>query len=339
MNARNFIIVGENIHCSRIVKSGGKKTVRSAGGEGVRFTCRGEKRVLSLPADWSRLSPAYDEGKIKHVAAAIHQALNGAADDRRDGEDYLCRLAERQIEADATYLDVNIDEYSPDVKQNGEIVAWLVSFLSSRLEVPLSIDSSNPEIIRIGLENCRTDIAPPMINSISLERPEVIDLAKQYNADAVVNAVGPEGIPPTTEGRLDNFSNVLALIEKAGIAHEKLHLDPLVLPISTGPDNGKVFLETTREARRRFEGVHLNGGLSNVSFGMPKRSLLNKVFIQLCVEAGTDGGIIDPVAISPGAVEKLDTESPSFKSAKAVLTGEDMFGMEYITAYREGRLK
>jgi hypothetical protein len=72
---------------------------------------------------------------------------------------------------------------------------------------------------------------------------------------------------------------------------------------------------------------------------MPERKLLNMTFIYLCVESGTDGGIIDPVVTPVSAIVTLDTDSEPFRLARAVLTGEDMFGMEYITAYREGRLK
>ena len=339
MDWSKFVVVGENLHCTRIVKRGGIKTTElPGGGEGVAFQRDGESRALPVPANWEEVSPAFGDGKIKHIALALYQSLHGAPDEQAAGADYLCYLAERQIDNGATFLDVNVDEYSTESSVQGEMMGYMVGFLSERYDTPLSIDSSKPETLEIGLAACRTDIASPMINSISLERPDVIDLAKQYNADAIVNAAGREGMPADADERTANFRELIAAIDATGMARDKLHLDPLVLPISTDPMNGMHFLNATSQARSEFEGVHLNGGLSNVSFGMPSRKLLNVTFAYLCVEAGTDGGIIDPAVMPATAIASLDTDSEPFRFAKAVLVGEDMFGMEYITAFRDGKL-
>lgn len=340
MDWSQFIVVGENLHCTRIVKRGGIKTTElPGGGEAVAFQRAGEDRVLPIPSNWEQVSPAFGEGKVKHIALAIYQSLHGTSDEQAAGADYLCYLAERQIENGATFLDLNVDEYSTAPSVQGEMMVYMVEFLSKRYDTPLSIDSSNPETLATGLAGCRSDIAPPMINSISLERPSVIDLAKQFNADAIVNAAGREGMPADADERTANFSELIALLDAAGIERSKLHLDPLVLPISTDPMNGMHFINATSQARRKFEGVHLSGGLSNISFGMPSRKLLNMTFAYLCVEAGTDGGIIDPAVMPVAAIAALDTESEPFQMAKAVLVGEDMFGMEFITAYRDGKFK
>jgi len=339
MDWKKFIIVGENIHCTRIVKKDGAKTVTLPdGGIGIGFTFKGLARVLPVPANWAQISPAMKDGKIKHVALAIHQAQHGHAEVRQAGLDYLDFLAERQIKGGAAFLDVNVDEYSSDAAQTAEIMAFVVRHLGSHWNVPLSIDSSNLNTLRIGLENCRRDIAPPMINSISLERLEAIDLVKTFNADAIVNAGGRSGMPSGIDDRLANFREIVGLLDQAGIPRGKMHLDPLVFPISTDPLNGANFLTVTTRAKEEFAGVHLNGGLSNVSFVMPNRNLLNVVFAWLCAAAGTDGGIIDPVTMPVSAISSLDATTEPFKLARAVLTGEDLYGGEYIAAFREGRL-
>ena len=128
------------------------------------------------------------------------------------------------------------------------------------------------------------------------------------------------------------------LLDQAGVPRAHMHLDPLVFPISTDPMHGKNFLETTRQAKQKFKGVRLSGGFSNVSFGMPQRKLLNMVFTYLAVEAGASSGIIDPVTMSPQDIAAMDESSEGFRMAKAFLTGEDMYGMEFIAAHREGRL-
>ncbi len=340
MNWADFIVVGENIHCSRIVKRGGIKTAALPdGGEAVKFTHEGAERFLPVPADWEQRSPAFAEGKIKHVALAIYQSLHGNDDDRDAGEDYLCYQADRQIAGGATFLDLNVDEYSMDPAEASEVMVHTARFLSSRYDTPLSIDSSNADILQIGLQECRKDIKPPMLNSVSLERMEAAGLIKEFNADVVVNAAGREGMPADAEQRMTNFREVVGKLDDAGVPRERMHLDPLVLPVSTDSMYGTHFMDATAQAANEFDGVHLNGGLSNISFGMPARKLLNMVFMHLCAEVGTDGGIIDPAATPMSAMSQLDPESERFKLAKAVLTGDDMFGMEFIGAYREGKLK
>ena len=177
-----------------------------------------------------------------------------------------------------------------------------------------------------------------MVNSVSLEREEAVDVVIEYSADAIVSAAAKAGLPGSVEERLTNFDSIIEILGKAGMSQTKMHLDPLVFPISVDPMNGKSFFEATKAAKERYEGVNITGGLSNISFGMPNRKLLNMVFTWLFVEAGGNGGIIDPVQMSPADMAALDPDNDSFKRAKAVLDGSDMFGGEYIAAHREGRL-
>ena len=221
MNFENFIVVGENMHCTRMVKRGGIKMTELPGGEeAITFKYKGEDRLLMVPGNWAEVSPDYDKGKCKHVALAIYLALNGGDEDQQTGKDYLCYVADRQIEKGTTFLDVNVDEYSSDSDATVEIMNWLTTFLSKRYETPLSIDSSHPKSLAIGLANCRTDIGPAMVNSISLERPEAIDIVKQYNAESIVNAAGHSDLPTTVDGRLTTFREILGLIHTAAKAND-----------------------------------------------------------------------------------------------------------------------
>ncbi len=339
MDKENFIIVGENIHCTRIVKSGGIRTKKiSQDREGVKFTKNGEEKVLPLPANWETISPKYRDGNICHITLAIYQAMNGKTEEeRKAGEEYLYWVAKTQIEHGADFLDVNVDEYSIRREEQIEAMKWTTNFLSKNFDVPLSIDSSVVETLVAGLENSPKGKIP-MINSISLERENAADLAVQYNAHAIVSAAGRSGLPQTADEKITNLKEIVSILDKKGIQREKMHLDPLVLPISVDSSNGKNFLEAVSKAKELFEGVNITGGLSNVSFGMPNRKLLNLVFTWLFIKAGGNGGIIDPVRLSIEKLKEIDTESESFKLARAVLDGTDMFGAEYIAAFREGRL-
>ena len=118
-----------------------------------------------------------------------------------------------------------------------------------------------------------------------------------------------------------------------------IHLDPLVFPVSVDPNNGLLILETVAELRGRYGNeIHFAPGLSNISYGMPNRKLINQVFTHLCTKRGLDGGIVDPLQINGGLLEALDTSSEAYALTRAFLMGEDQFGMGYIKAVREGRI-
>jgi len=123
------------------------------------------------------------------------------------------------------------------------------------------------------------------------------------------------------------------------MAPDLLYVDPLVLPVAVEPDAPGHVLETARQLRAEYgDTIHLTGGLSNVSFGMPMRRLLNDTFIDLAAEAGIDSGIIDPVASDLGRVFGADRETEPYRLAADMLLGRDPFGGEYVLAFREGRL-
>jgi len=148
-----FVVIGENIHCTRVVKLGGGHTTELPGGRaGVAFRYEQEDRVLPIPPDWGEVSGDLAGGKVRHIALAVHQAMNGAGEDRPAGEAYLLHAARRQVDAGARFLDVNVDEYSNDPDRRAEAMRWLAGFLSQGLDVPLSIDSSSRETIVAGLE-------------------------------------------------------------------------------------------------------------------------------------------------------------------------------------------
>jgi 5-methyltetrahydrofolate--homocysteine methyltransferase len=155
----------------------------------------------------------------------------------------------------------------------------------------------------------------------------------------VASASGKQGLPSTVEERMNNLDVLIPRLTEAGFQYPDIHIDPLVLPISTDSNNGKGFLDTLRAIRKTYgDDIHIVSGLSNVSFGMPNRKLINQVFSWLAVEAGADGGIVDPCQINVAALKALDPDSEPFKLTRALLLGEDEFGMEYISACRERRI-
>jgi 5-methyltetrahydrofolate--homocysteine methyltransferase len=164
-------------------------------------------------------------------------------------------------------------------------------------------------------------------------------VAAEFKAVVIASAAGEKDLPATTEQRLANLARLMPRLRSAGLRDDAIYVDPLVFPVATDSNNAKAFLDAVTAIRREYgAGIHVTGGLSNVSFGMPNRKLINQVFTWLAVEAGADGGILDPLQMNGKILAAVDTTTEPFKLAKALLTGEDLFGAEYITAHREGRL-
>jgi 5-methyltetrahydrofolate--homocysteine methyltransferase len=293
---------------------------------------------LPVPAPF--LSGAdWDAGRVKHCAAAIWQGLRGDSAGRQAGLDYIQSLAVKQQEAGAAYLDVNVDEFSTDEDERAEAMTWAAAAVQRATKIPLSIDSSNTRILRTGLEACDPSRGRPMVNSVSLERPEAVRAAAEHKAVVIASAAGEKGLPSSVDERMANLRKLIGMLGAEGIGRGAIHADPLVFPISTDGANGKRFLETVAGVRREYGAdIHVVAGLSNVSFGMPNRKLINQAFSWLAAEAGADGGIVDPLQINLDILRSLDTASEGFRLARALLLGEDEFGMEYITASREGRI-
>ena len=179
-----------------------------------------------------------------------------------------------------------------------------------------------------------------MLNSASLERLDALDLAREHNCRVVVTAAGEKGMPDGADERVANASRMVEAALGRGFAIGDLYIDPLVFPISVDSRFGNHCFDAIRALRARFgDEVHITGGMSNVSFGLPARKLLNDMFVLLAVEAGADSGILDPVASPPDAILAIDRADPNYGLAEDVLMGRDEHCMEYIRAWRKSRRK
>ena len=339
MEIKKFIIIGENIHCTRVFKRDGNMVGAAPDGRpAVSYDDGGQKKFMPLPEQILK-SGDWENGKVKHCVAAIWQGMHGQGADREAGLDYLRFMAAKQEKAGATYLGINVDEFGQSLEERVKAIQWTADVIQKAAKLPLSIDSSNVEIMRAGLKACDPQRGRPVVNSVSLERLALLDPITEHKAAVVASAAGEKGLPATVEERIANFDRLIPKLLAAGVSYPAMHLDPLVYTISTDPLNGKMFLETIAAARKKYGAeLHILGGLSNVSFGMPARKLINQVFAWLAVEAGGDGGIVDPLQINADLLRKLDTAGEPFKLARALLTGEDEFGMNFITAHREKRI-
>lgn len=336
--AASFITVGENIHCTRIYKIGGKFVkALDDGSYAIIYSVDDEERHMPIPQhvieseEWSK------KKKVRHVAVAMWQGFYGADTEKQAGIAYLQYLARVQEAHGAAFLDLNVDEFSMDVDERIRIIQWAAEIIQRTATIPLSIDSSDISILQAGLAACDPSRGKPLVNSISLERAAGIEIARNAGAAVIAGATGETSMPSTVEERLANFERLVPRLTETGFTHPDIYLDPLVFPASVDPQNSKRVLDTIAALRKKYgPEIHFAPGLSNVSYGLPKRKHLNQVFAYLCMEQGCDGGLVDPRHINAEVLGSLDTDTEAFALTKAFLMGEDEFGMDYILAVRQG---
>lgn len=339
--SRPFTIIGENIHCTRKLKREGPRIKTAPDGRvGVAFDDpSGKPAIMPLPEKITS-GPVYQQGSIPHVAAAVELGMNGNAEERAIGEAYILWLADRQVRAGAHYLDVNVDEISPDVGERERAMSWVVSLLTRSVKMPLSIDSSGLSTLEVGLEAFAcSSCHGAMLNSASLERPEALRLAARFGSPTILMTSGPEGLPSGVDDRLANLDSIADLAHQVGLKDDQLYADPLIYTVSAEPTVGVTVLETIRKIRAKYPTMHIAGGHSNVSFGLPNRRLLNAVWLSMAIEAGVDSGLIDPLTCHPDDVARIDPDSEAVTLARNGFLGKDEHFVEYIMAHREGRLK
>ena len=343
MNNREFAIIGENIHTTRVFLQKGKRIgPNESGEESVLYKdVNGDSAYLTIP-DHFKSTQVYKEGRVKHFMIAIQNGISGTVSEQKAGQEYILAEIRRQERYGSTFLDLNVDEISHRIEVQKKAMEWLVQFYCSVAEIPPSIDSSSIEILQVGLEQyekCGRPQGNPMINSASLERIEALDFVKRYDAHVIVTAAAIDGMPSNAQQRIDNASEMIEHCLDKDIALGRIHADLLLFPISVDQEFGNHYLDAVRGMRDRFgKEIRITGGLSNVSFGLPMRRLINETFISLAMEAGIDSGIINPVENRIDRVRSLDMSSQRVKIAQDMLLGKDEFCMQYISSYREGIL-
>lgn len=241
---------------------------------------------------------------------------------------FIQDLALRQFQAGATYLDVN-SGLALYPEEEAEDFAWLVPTIQAAADVSLCIDSAQEVVIESALKLHK---GRAMINSVNGDEAHmamVFPLVKAYDCKVIaLTSSKAAGIPKTSADRLKIAEKIATRAQNHGIALENIYFDPLVMPISTDAGNAVLFLETLQEIKQTFPGAKTVSGLSNISFGLPNRKLLNQVFLVLSLGSGMDAAILDPTD------KKIMT---MLLTAEAML-GRDAYCAQYIQAYKEGRL-
>lgn len=242
---------------------------------------------------------------------------------------FLQNLAIAQSEAGADFIDLNVG-VGQDARGNATgIMEWLVDLVQSVCNKPLCIDSDDPKVVEAALRKYRGESV--MINSVNAE-PERLEsigrLAAERQALLIALVMGEAGIPKSVEERLDAADFMMDRLRKMGVKEDHIFFDPLVLPISVDTTQGLVTLQTIERIKSRYPSAKTVMGLSNISYGLPNRGMVNRVFMLMSASAGLDAAILDP----------LDTRMMGLIKVADMLTGKDPACRGYIRAYRSGKL-
>jgi cobalamin-dependent methionine synthase I len=252
----------------------------------------------------------------KAVAPAIENQDAGAVAD----------LAEKQSNNGADYIDVNAGVFP---NKEGKYLKWIVETVQQKTDRPCCIDSPNPAAIEAALAVHK---GTAMINSISLEKNRydaLMPLLAGTDLKVIALCMSDEGMPESADDRVAIAEKLVNGLVKHNIPLENIYVDPLVQPVSTNSTFGHEFLSAVSKIMTTFDGCHTICGLSNISYGLPERKLLNRTFVSMAIAAGLDAAIINP----------LDVQMTSNIAAASAIAGKDDFCLNYISAYRAGKLE
>jgi len=227
----------------------------------------------------------------------IGERINGMfLDVRRAIRDHnpepIVSLAQRQTEAGAAFLDINVGTAAED--QEGTM-RWLVETVQGACDTPIALDSQKLAVIQAGLEVA--DGRQLMINSVSGDDEKLdqyIPIAVEHNAMLVALTMNADGVPQNVNNRLEIAMNIVAKAMEHGLCPSRVLIDPIILPVTCDQKQPGFILEVISQIRLLSDPAPKTVvGLSNVSQGTSQRSLINRIFLSMALAAGLDGAIVD----------------------------------------------
>ena len=238
----------------------------------------------------------------------------------RDGDiEYILREGLRQEDSGAHILDVNVG--LPEIDEPA-MMTQVVQKLQSVLALPLQIDTTDPEALERGM---RIYNGKPMVNSVNGKKESietVFPLVRKYGGVLVALVLDEDGIPSDAEGRIRIARRIYEAADRYGVPREDIVIDGLAMTISSDNRSAVVTLQTLRRVREELHG-HTILGVSNISFGLPRRALINSYFLAMALQSGLSAAIMNP-----GNEEMMEAYR-----AYCALAGLDPQCMNFIEAY------
>ena len=239
--------------------------------------------------------------------------------------DIVRQDAVNQVAAGAAILDVNAGVPSAD---EPELLKQVMQTVMEVVDVPLCIDTADPEALHAALEVYEGTALVNSVNGEEKSLQAVLPLVKEFDAAVIGLCMDDDGIPSTPQDRLAVAAKILEKAGKIGIPAENVIIDPLALTMGSDHTAGKIALDTIGLVIAEF-GVNITMGASNISFGLPDRHSINATFIAMAIHAGMTCPITNPL------VEEIRTTV----LAADLVMGRDEYGMGWIQAYREREKK
>ena len=238
-----------------------------------------------------------------------------------DDIDYLVEMAIRQADAGADLLDVNVGYPGVDEVR---MLPRAVQAIQAAVDLPLQLDTTNPEALEAALRVCHGKAAVNSVNGKEESLTTVLPLVKKYGAAVVGLTLDGDGIPDTAEKRLEIAERILERAEAAGIPREDVWIDCLTLTVSAQQEQAAETLKAVRLVTEKL-GLRTVLGVSNISFGLPNRLLVTQAFLASALEAGLTMPIINP----------NQKEIMDLVAARRVLCGEDENCRAYVERFAE----
>ncbi|MBC7286711.1 MAG: dihydropteroate synthase [Armatimonadetes bacterium] len=260
----------------------------------------------------------------------IGERINGMFKDVREAIQArdpgpIKELALKQVQAGAHYLDVNVGPAAEDPR---EAMRWLVETIREVTDAPLCIDTTKPDIMRLGIE-AAGGTGKAMINSTTGEKAKLdvlLPLAAEFNVPIIALTIDENGVPRDANGRTQVALNVLAAAMEYGIPPENLFIDAVILPVSAQQENPGHVLETIRQIKILSDPPPKTViGLSNVSQNTIYRPLINRTYLVMALAAGLDAAILDC----------LDEELMDAMITAELLLNRQVYCDDYLKAYRK----
>ena len=244
---------------------------------------------------------------------------------RKHDEAFIIKAARAQAEAGAHFIDVNAGTF---VDQETDYLCWLVETVQNAVDLPLSLDSPDPKALFEAMKRHR---GVPMINSISLEKDRfeaLLPVITSQPCHIVALCMAQASMPTTVDERVEVGKELITQLTGAGVPIARIYVDPLIQPVSVDTNMGLSALGAIKQIKEDFPGVHTICGLSNISFGLPERRIINRTFLALCISYGLSAVILDPT----------DRQLMTSLLTTEMLLGKDEYCENYIEAYQNGRL-
>ena len=238
----------------------------------------------------------------------------------REGDlDYILAQGVAQADAGADILDVNVG--IPQVDEPA-LMAQVVEGLQGALDLPLQIDSSDPAALESGLRQCCGKAIVNSVNGKQQVLDSILPIVKTYGAAVIGLCMDENGIPQTAQARFDIAARILKAAQAHGIPKEDVYIDCLTLTVSAQQEQAAETLEALQRVKNEL-GLKTTLGVSNISFGLPNRELLNSHFLTMAMARGLDLPILNP---------NNRAMMDAVRTAR-VLLGQDVGCADYVEAY------